>query len=81
MTSRGVLMVSVQLTIHGMSCAGCAQSLQRRLQSTPGVQEVSVELATATARVVFDEGRTSTAAVKTVIESLGFTVADSQGRS
>lgn len=68
-------MNSIVFDIHGMSCAGCAQSIQRRLQSTPGVQQVSVELAAAVASVVFDEQCTSLEQLVQVIESLGFGVA------
>lgn len=41
----------VDLGIHGMTCASCVGRAERALKKVPGVQEVSVNLATESARV------------------------------
>jgi Cu+-exporting ATPase len=42
----------VDLGIHGMTCASCVGRAERALKKVPGVQEVSVNLATESARVL-----------------------------
>ena len=42
----------VDLGIHGMTCASCVGRAERALKKVPGVQEVSVNLATESARVM-----------------------------
>jgi len=41
----------VDIGIHGMTCASCVGRAERALKKVPGVQEVSVNLATESARV------------------------------
>ncbi len=71
-------MASVQFHIKGMSCAGCAQSIQRRLQLTPGVEISSVDLASASAAIEFDDRITDSDSLEKIIESLGFNIVDSR---
>jgi copper chaperone len=73
-------MADVQFNVKGMSCMGCARSIERRLNSTPGVQNVSVDLDAATASVTFDDTVTDTYSLEKVIEALGFDVVYSMGR-
>ena len=73
-------MTSVVFNIQGMSCAGCAQSIQRRLNSTPGVQSAAVDLASATAGIEFDDSVTNANSLEKVIETLGYDVVYSMGR-
>ncbi|HEY3379629.1 MAG TPA: heavy metal-associated domain-containing protein [Armatimonadota bacterium] len=73
-------MTSIQFNIQGMSCAGCAQSIERRLQSTAGVQSINVDLASATAALIYDESVTNAEALEKVIEALGFNVMYSMKR-
>jgi copper chaperone CopZ len=67
-------MASVTLQVHGMSCAGCAQSVERKLLTTAGVQAASVDLASATATITYDERATTPDSLEKVIEGLGFDV-------
>jgi len=73
-------MTSVSFNVQGMSCSGCAQSVERRLMSTPGVQSASVDLVSATANITFNEQTTNANSLEKVIESLGFDVVYSMGR-
>lgn len=55
-----------------MSCASCAVSVASMLQSTPGVQEASVNYADQTAQVTYDRDSTSPVALRNVIRSIGY---------
>ncbi len=45
----------IELSVSGMTCASCVNRVQKALLKVPGVKEASVNLATETAEVVFDE--------------------------
>ncbi|MFL9592950.1 heavy-metal-associated domain-containing protein [Aeromonas schubertii] len=59
----------IELKIEGMSCGGCAASLERALGAQPGVTAVKVDFASATARI---EGEVEPAALVALIEAQGF---------
>jgi copper chaperone len=67
-------MTTVQYRIGGMSCSGCAGSIERKLQATPGVTSAVVDLAAATATVTYDEAAVSSAVLENIIDRLGFDV-------
>ncbi|MHB0939792.1 MAG: heavy-metal-associated domain-containing protein [Armatimonadota bacterium] len=73
-------MATIQMTVKGMSCSGCANSITRRLNSTPGVQSASVDLDSGIANITFDDTETDANSLEKVIESLGFDVIYSMGR-
>lgn len=66
------------MTIHqtyqvtGMTCAACANRIEKRLRKVQGVQEVHVNLTTNKARVAFDPSLTNDQEIMTKIEQLGF---------
>jgi Cu2+-exporting ATPase len=55
-----------------MSCASCAVSVASMLQSTPGVQEASVNYADQTARVAYDGDSVTPETLRNVIRSIGY---------
>ncbi len=55
-----------------MSCASCAVSVATMLQSTPGVQEASVNYADQTARVIYDGESVTPVSLRNVIRSIGY---------
>ena len=67
-------MTTSTYNVQGMSCAGCANSITRRLQATPGVTTAVVDLAGGTATVTFDEALTTADSIEKVIETLGYDV-------
>jgi len=44
--------MTLDLSVGGMTCASCVMRVERALKNVPGVQDVSVNLATESARVV-----------------------------
>jgi len=65
---------TITLPVSGMTCGGCARSVERKIASTPGVSSAKVNLDAATATVQFDPGRTQVAGLIAAIETLGFQV-------
>ena len=69
-------MNEIILSVTGMTCGGCVNSVQKVLTAVPGVQSVEVTLTPGQARVVFDPALVErTALVKAVVDA-GFGVSD-----
>ena len=66
----------IELPISGMSCAGCAQSLQKRLGTAQGVTDAAVNFATRTASVSYDPNRARVEDLITAVKDAGFEVPD-----
>ena len=59
--------------IEGMTCAGCAASVQAALEQQPGVASAEVDFGDKTARVEYDASRVSINQLVAVVQNLGFT--------
>ena len=59
--------------IEGMTCAGCAASVQATLEQRPGVASAEVNFDNKTARVKYDASGVSIDQLVTAIQGLGFT--------
>ncbi len=68
----------MDMGVGGMTCASCVGRVERVLKKMPGVQEVSVNLATESARVMF-AGDLSTAQVARAIRDAGYEPRDVDG--
>jgi copper chaperone len=69
-------MQDITLSITGMTCGGCVNSVQRVLTALPGVQSAIVTLAPGQARVVFDATQTDRSAILQAVVDAGFGVAE-----
>ena len=58
--------------VLGMSCASCAARVDKTLNSQPGVQEASVNYASATAQVVYDADVCSPLSLKAAVQNAGY---------
>jgi len=67
-------MNTIQLTVTGMTCGGCVNSVQNVLAALPGVQNVEVTLNPGQANVVYDPSRIDPAALTQAIIDAGFGV-------
>ena len=58
--------------ILGMSCASCAARVDKTLNGQPGVQEASVNYASATAQVIYDANVCSPVSLKAAVQNAGY---------
>ena len=65
---------TVNLPVHGMTCGNCARSVERKLASTPGVSQVKVDLASASAAVQYDASKVQPEALAKAVRELGYEV-------
>jgi P-type Cu+ transporter len=65
----------VDLPITGMTCAACANRIEKQLKKQPGVDTCSVNFATAKATVKYDPGKTNVAALVQTVKDTGYDTA------
>ena len=58
--------------VLGMSCASCAARVDKTLNGQPGVQEASVNYASATAQVIYDPDACSPLLLKAAVQNAGY---------
>lgn len=64
--------VKKNFPVTGLHCAGCASNVQRKLKTTKGVVDASVNYANAQAEVEFTPGSVTAADLKSAIQSIGY---------
>lgn len=64
---------TVTIPIGGMTCAACAQRIEKRLQKLDGITAASVNLATEKATITYDTQKLRLSAIRESIEKLGYT--------
>ncbi|MBS78057.1 heavy metal translocating P-type ATPase [Variovorax sp. Varisp41] len=66
--------LTLDLSVGGMTCASCVMRVERALKGVPGVQDVSVNLATESARVVAQAqgGEDIDARLRRAVRSAGY---------
>lgn len=69
-------MNEIILSVTGMTCGGCVNSVHKVLTALPGVQSADVSLNPGQARVVFDPARVDRVALVQAIVDAGFGVND-----
>ncbi|MBT2335802.1 copper-translocating P-type ATPase [Variovorax paradoxus] len=65
-------MNTLDLSVGGMTCASCVMRVERALKNVPGVQDVSVNLATESARVVAAGGEDIDARLRRAVRAAGY---------
>ena len=65
----------VDLPITGMTCAACANRIEKQLKKQPGVDACSVNFATAKATVNYDPAKTNVAALVQTVKDTGYDTA------
>lgn len=60
------------IPVMGMTCASCVKSVERAISKLPGIFEVSVNLATEKAKVVYDPAKTRLSEIRHAIERAGY---------
>jgi len=65
-------MTQTRFRVRGIHCAGCVSSVERALASVPGVESATVNLSTAEARVVHQEGGPRLTDFEAAVEKAGY---------
>lgn len=65
-------MATIKLSISGMHCAACAQTVERALRNVEGVTEAAVNLTNESAQVSYEPVLTSARALIAAVEETGF---------
>jgi copper chaperone CopZ len=55
-----------------MTCGGCANSVRRKLEATPGVRKAEVNLAGGNATVEYDADAVQPEALAAAVRAIGF---------
>ncbi len=63
---------SVTIPIGGMSCAACAQRVEKAVKKLDGVNSASVNFATEKATVVYEPQKVRLSSIREVIEKVGY---------
>lgn len=58
--------------VTGMTCAGCAISVESILKSTPGVSDAGVNFANSTAWASYDDTQTNPKALQKAVQAVGY---------
>jgi copper chaperone len=69
-------MNEITLSVTGMTCGGCVNSVHKVLTALPGVQSADVTLTPGQARVVYDATRVDRAALVQAVVDAGYGVSD-----
>ncbi len=65
-------MKKIELKITGMHCASCAVNIEKTLESTEGVENVSVNFASEVATISYDPEKITVEDIKKIISELGY---------
>jgi P-type Cu+ transporter len=65
---------TLNILISGMDCAECTQTVQHAIERLPGVQSVSVFLATEKAVVKLDPSQVDLTAIRGAVQGAGYDV-------
>jgi copper chaperone CopZ len=66
---------TVEVEVHGMTCAFCVDSLERKFRKMDSVKEVQVSLKVKLIRLETDESRPTIESIKRAVLDAGFTPA------
>ena len=69
-------MNEITLSVTGMTCGGCVNSVQKVLTALPGVQNAEVSLTPGQARVTFDPAKVERATLVQAVIDAGFGVSN-----
>ena len=71
-------MKTIDLTIQGMHCGGCASTIEALLTAEPGVKAATVSYSSGSARVLFDPASIDFPRLVKAVERAGYRVAESR---
>ena len=71
-TAPGEESKKTTILVGGMTCAACVRRVERALESLPGVEEASVNLATSRATVTHSVERVDVSSLRSAVEDAGY---------
>jgi copper chaperone len=74
-SDQGATMKTERLQVIGMTCGGCARTVERVLSALPGMSTVAVSLASNSVEVQYDESALNTNALRAALQSAGYELA------
>jgi copper chaperone len=63
------------LSVTGMSCMGCVNSVKNLVSALPGIANIEIDLASGRVEVKHDPTQTDAAAIRAAIEDGGYGIA------
>lgn len=72
----GEKMTSQQFKIDGMTCASCVSHVEKAIRAVAGVDKASVNLATETATVIYDEKKVTPENIIKAVVSSGYNASE-----
>jgi Cu2+-exporting ATPase len=72
--------IAESFRVEGMSCTACAQSVESMLASAQGVEKAEVNYSMNTVSVVYNDRATDFSKLKTIIQSIGYDLAEDPGK-
>lgn len=67
-----VVSATAEISIEGMTCTGCENTICTSIEKIPGVKAVTASHTDGKATVEFDAGKVDTAAIKAAIDAAGY---------
>ena len=64
---------TIEVDVHGLTCAFCVDSLQRQLKKLPDIEQVDVSLKSKKVRIVSSAGHVDIARIRKIVIDSGFT--------
>ena len=68
------------LDVRGMTCAACAQRIEKTVLKLPGISQANVNLASEKLFVEYDADAVALAAIKKAVEKIGYEVVEKPKR-
>ena len=72
MTKRDSVIDTTTLKLEGMSCAGCANAIEKAISSVSGVEQCEVNFAAEQATVQFNPEQTTVETIQGAVEDAGY---------
>ena len=63
---------TVDLSIEGMTCAGCENTICTSIEKVPGVKSVTASATDGKAVIEFEQGKVDTVALKAAVDAAGY---------
>ncbi len=63
---------TINLSIEGMTCTGCENTICSNLEKIPGVKSVTASHTNGNAVIEYEEGKVDTAKIKETVDGLGY---------